>query len=119
MKTTLKKAGAALLGLSLLISSLAPPVAMAASDNEDEKKNVTVEGISSQEIENLLETYKVEEIAIADYKTVKIFDNNDNLVYSEKVYVCRFDEDARLLALLEQSDFLTEVNNVKIYKLDH
>ena len=119
MKTTLKKAGAAFIGLSIFITSLVPSMVMAGPGSNDDKKNVTVEGISSQEIENLLETYKVEEIAIADYKTVKIFDNNDNLVYSEKVYVCRFDEDARLLALLEQSDFLTEVNNVKIYKLDH
>ena len=118
MKTAINKVGAALIGLSILVTSLAPSMAIAGPRNEDKKKNATVEGISNQEIENLLEVYKVEETSISSYKTVKIFDNNDNLIYSEEVYVCRFDEDARLLALLEQSDFLTEVDDVKYYKLD-
>ena len=118
MKTAINKVGAALIGLSIFVTSLAPPMAIAGPGNEDEKKNATVEGISIQEIENLLEVYKVEETTIASFKTVKIFDKNDDLIYSEEVYVCRFDEDVRLLALLEQSDFLTEVDDVKYYKLD-
>lgn len=118
MKTTINKAGAALLGLSLLITTLAPTTLTAGTEREKEENNTTIEGITNQEIENLLEIYKVVETPIASYKTVKIFDKNDNLVYSEEVYMCRFDDDSRLLALLDQSDFLAEVEDVKYYKLD-
>ena len=119
MKSTLKKAGSALLGLSMLLATVAPPLAMAGSGNEGKTEDGNVEGVSNKEMELLLETYEIEELKISSYKTVKIYDENDNLVYAEKVSVTRLEDDARLLALIDKSDFLTEVNDVKFYKMDN
>ena len=93
------------------------PLAAANGLNDPETKDSTLITISEDEIQLLLETYKVEASDISTYKTVKVFDENDALVYSEDVDNARFDSDLRLKALLNQSDYLTEVNDVKYYKL--
>jgi hypothetical protein len=117
MKSILKKTGATILGLSFLLVSTNPLAAAEGIGNDNNKDSIAIEGISENEIQSLLEFYQVETPTLASLKTVKVFDANDVLVYSEDVSNSRFDTDVRLKAMLNQSDYLTEVNDVKYYKL--
>ena len=117
MNSILKKSGATILGLSFLLVSTNPLAAAEGIGNDNDKDSIAIEGISENEIQSLLEFYQVETPMPATLKTVKVFDANDVLVYSEDVSNGRFDTDPRLKAMLNQSDYLTEVNDVKYYKL--
>lgn len=119
MNITLKKAGTALLGLSMLLTVTGPPLLMAGTGHEGDKGNSKAGGVPDKEIALLLETYQLDKVRISAYKTVKIFDSNDNLIFSEQVAISRLDNDARLSGLIDKSDFLTEVDDVKYYKMDY
>ncbi len=75
--------------------------------------------ISKIEIDKLLAFYSIEEDIKIENVKVKIFDKNDELIYSTQVCPSLNECDERLNQFINQSDFITEVDNTKIYILNH
>jgi hypothetical protein len=74
--------------------------------------------ITEQEVNDLLTFASIDrEVEIENIK-IKIFGNNDDLVYSSIVCQSIYKCDERLNQLINQSDFITEVDNVRIYILN-
>lgn len=115
MKALIKKQVAALLGIGVLALSLSPGLVAKNTDpGTEENKEYK---ISQKEINDLLEIYKPEVIEPNTVINIKIYDQFDQLMYSDKVAVNQVPGDIRLNALLDKSDFLMDLDNTKIYKL--
>ena len=115
MKSLLKKRTALLLGLGVLTTAISPAIAAVNMDPENGK--IKVATITQEEIDNLLEIYKPQVQSSHTHLNVKIYNEHDHLIYSDKVELSKIDTDLRLSALLNGSDYITEIDNTKIYKL--
>ena len=72
---------------------------------------------TEEEINELLAHYPIEnEVEILRVK-IKIYNNNHELVYSTTVCSKEYDCNERLNLFISQSDFVTEVDNIRIYFL--
>ena len=100
---------------SWLALSLSPGLAAKNTDpGTEENKEFK---ISQKEINDLLEIYKPEVIEPKTVINIKIYDQFNQLMYSDEVAVNQVPGDIRLNALLDKSDFLMDLDNTKIYKL--
>jgi hypothetical protein len=117
MNTAKKTSLSLLTGLLVLIATLATPISNAsASDSTGNSMLPYI--ITEQEINELLSFASIDnEVKIENVK-IKIFGSNDDLVYSSKVCHSTFNCDERLNQLINQSDFITEVDNTRIYILN-
>ena len=103
-----------LTGLMVLLTSVTIPTAKAnVSNTEPIHYN-----ISDTEISTLLTYYSIADEVPLKNTTVKIFDKNDNLIFSDRVCQNLSECDERLNHFINQSDFLIEVDNTKIYILN-
>ena len=84
---------------------------------DPENGKIKVATITQEEIDNLLEIYKPPVPPSHTHLNVKIYNEHDHLIYSDKVELSKIDTDLRLSALLNGSDYITEIDNTKIYKL--
>jgi len=74
--------------------------------------------VTQHEINALLSYYSLDNRIEINNIKIKIFGKNDELVYSAKVCQNMYECDERLNLLLNQSDFITEVDDTKIYILN-
>ncbi len=118
MKTAKKTISRLLSGIFVLLATLAFSIPTASAGNEAGTSE-DLNKISEKEISTLLTAYDIfdENIKIQNI-TVKIYSTDDNLVYSAEVCQQEFDCDKRLNFLINQSDFLTEIDNTRIYMLN-
>lgn len=108
--------GSLFLGLTVLLATLATPIyAVSAGDPPGEK--ILPKTISEQESEALLTLYSLEEAVEVKNITVKIYNANDELIYSTEVCQRDFECDDRINRMINQSDFITEFDNTRIYYL--
>ena len=106
-----------LIGLTVLFATLAMPF-YAASAGEPVGKEILPNTVSEQEAEELIKLYElVNEVEVKNI-TVKIYNNNDELIYSVEVCKNDFECDERINQIVNDSDFVTEVDNTRIYYLD-
>ena len=106
-----------LLGLTVLFATLALPFSTAsAGDTAGEEILPTT--VSEQEVEALIKLYGWEEEVEVGNITVKIYDTNDNLIYSVKACQNALECDERINQIINASDFITEIDNTRIYYLD-
>ena len=103
-----------LTGLMVLLTSVAIPTAKANASNTESIHYK----ISDTEISALLTYYSITDEVPLKNTTVKIFDKNDNLIFSDRVCPNLSECDERLNHFINQSDFLIEVDNTKIYILN-
>ena len=117
MKPATKTSSRLLSGIFVLLATLAFSITTASAGNETGTSDDHYK-ISENEISALLTAYNVfdEDIKVQNI-TVKIYSTDDNLVYSAEVCQQEFNCDKRLNFLINQSDFLTEIDNTKIYML--
>ena len=74
--------------------------------------------ITEEEIHDLLVYANIyEEVKIENVK-IKIYGANDELVYSANVCHSIYNCDDRLNQIINQSDFITEIDNTRIYILN-
>jgi len=116
MKTFLHKLGAFAVSGSLLLASMVPAFA-SVPNVTDPKDNLDSSVISIGELENLLSIYSIPHVKPSPVTFVKIFDTDDQLIFSTKISKAEFPKDLRLQRLLDQSYFLTEVDDTKLYIL--
>ena len=112
-KTTLVLLTGLLVFLTSITLSLPEANAGIVTNNDSRHDN-----ISETEINALLKYYSLEDEIPIKNIVVKIYDMNDNLVFSDKVCQNLSECDERLNHLINQSDFLTEIDNTKIYVLN-
>jgi len=75
--------------------------------------------VTDTEIADLLDYYSLEEEAVEiENIYIKIFGRDDNLIYSTKVCQKDYECDERLNNFINQSDFITEIDNTRIYVLN-
>ena len=74
--------------------------------------------VTQHEINTLLSHYFIDNRIEIHNITIKIYGANDELVYSAKVCQNVYECDERLNLLINQSDFITEVDDTKIYILN-
>jgi len=105
----------------LLVAFTLPGIASTTNTNSsdsiythDKAKHQT---ITQQEANSMLAYYAIgNQVKIKHYK-VKIYSSNNELVYSASVCKHDFECDERLNLLINQSDFITEVDDTRIYFL--
>jgi hypothetical protein len=73
--------------------------------------------VTDQEVAALLAHYNPDEKMEIKNIKIKFYDKNDELVYSAKVCQQALNCDERLNQLINQSDFITEVDDTRIYLL--
>lgn len=113
-----RKLSSLVLGLSVLLATLATPT-YAAGAGLLTSEDVLPTTVSEDESEALLKEYKLDELVESiDNITVKIYNNNDDLIFSTEVCQRDFECDDRINRMINQSDFITEVDNTRIYYLD-
>ena len=107
-----------ILGLTVLLATLATPI-YAASAGTTTGEKVLPTTVSEEESESLLKEYQLEDmVETSNNITVKIYNNNDDLIFSTKVCQRDFECDDRINRMINQSDFITEVDKTRIYYLD-
>ena len=74
--------------------------------------------VTQHEINALLSQYSIDDKLEINNVKIKIYGNNDELIYSAKVCHNVYECDERLNLLINQSDFVTEVDDTKIYILN-
>jgi hypothetical protein len=74
--------------------------------------------VTQHEINALLSYYSLDRRIDINNIKIKIYGTNDELVYSAKVCQNVYECDERLNLLINQSDFVTEVDGTKIYILN-
>lgn len=116
MKSNIKRKAALILGIGVLATSLSPGIMANNLDPETGKKKKEFT-LSEKEVNNLLEIYQPMDEILPSHLKVKIYDQHDHLIYSDKVEFNKIDSDLRLNALLGKADLLTDIDNTKIYKL--
>jgi len=107
-----------LLGLTVLLTSLSLKSTNASASNISGNHPI-IFSISDSDIKNLLNFYDFEEETASENIMVKIYNKNDDLIYSTKVCPNLDECDDRLNQFINQSDFITEVDNIQIYILSH
>ena len=71
--------------------------------------------VTAQEISALLTQYRLEDEIKIKHIQINIFNKKDELIYSEKVCFKTFESDKKLNHRINQSDFITEIDNTRIY----
>ena len=122
MKTAKKTSLSLLTGLLILTATLASSFNNVSAGIPTENSILPYSTlpylITEQEANDLLTFASIDrEVEIENIK-IKIFGNNDDLVYSSIVCQSIYKCDERLNQLINQSDFITEVDNVRIYILN-
>jgi hypothetical protein len=75
--------------------------------------------VTENEIADLLDYYSLDEEAVEiDNIYIKIYNGDENLIYSTKVCQKDYECDERLNNFINQSDFITEIDNTRIYILN-
>ncbi len=74
--------------------------------------------VTQHEIDALLSYYSLDNSIKINNIKIKIYGDNDELVYSAKVCQFVYECDERLNLLINQSDFVTEIDGTKIYILN-
>jgi hypothetical protein len=117
MKKAKKTSFSLLTGLLVLIAIIASSFNNASAGTPTDNSLLPYP-ITDQELNSLLTFASIDrEVKIENVK-IKIFGNNDDLVYSSSVCQSTYNCDERLNQLINQSDFITEVDNVRIYILN-
>jgi hypothetical protein len=122
MNTAKKTSLSLFTGLLILIATLATSINNASAGNPTGNSllpySILPYSITDKEINELLSFASLDkEVEIENIK-IKIYGNNDDLVYSSNVCHSTYKCDERLNQLINQSDFITEVDNVRIYVLN-
>lgn len=65
-----------------------------------------------------MKLYKLSDETEVKNITVKIYDANDELIYSVEGCRNEIDCDERINQMINSSDFITEIDNTRIYYLD-
>lgn len=117
MNPAKKTFGALFSGLFVLLATLALPFNI-ASAGELTGNSIHPANVSELETKALLEIYGLEDEVEVNNITIKIYNADDNLIYSTEVCQKDYDCDDRLINFINQSDFITEVDNTRIYYLD-
>lgn len=118
MKPATKTSFRLLTGLLVLLATFAFSLSTAnagiKSGYNDPSTTVT-----DTEIADLLEYYSLEEEALEiENIYIKIYSGDDNLIFSTKVCQKDYECDERLNNFINQSDFITEIDNTRIYILN-
>gem|GEM_PF-5639517 len=104
--------GAVLVSSLLFTSAFALP----NKDNGTEpKKAPDTTIISTDEIDQLLATYNAKIVPPSTAVLIKIYSENDHLIFSLKVNRCDLEKDVRLQSLLDQAYYITEIDDTRIY----
>ena len=117
MNTAKKTSTRLLTGLLILLATLASSISN-ASAGIPTGSSILPYTVSEQDIKELLSFSSLkEDIKIENIK-IKIYGNDDDLIYSADVCHSAYNCDDRLNQLINQSDFITEVDNTRIYILN-
>ena len=122
MKTAKKTSLSLLTGLLVLIATFASSFNNASAGIPTENSvlpyAILPYTITDKEINELLSFASIDrEVKIENIK-IKIYGDNDDLVYSSNVCHNSYNCDDRLNQLINQSDFITEIDNTRIYILN-
>ena len=117
MKTAKKKSLSLLTGLLVLLSSLAFSINN-ASAGIPTGISILAFTVTEQEFNELLSYASIDEDVSVEKIKIKIYGSNDDLIYSADVCHSAYKCDDRLNQLINQSDFITEVDNIRIYILN-
>ncbi len=126
MKTAKKRSLSLLTGLLVLLATLAAPVTTASAGYHSGNMRTSIHSgnlilpntFTDTELIELLHFASLEIALTFENVEVKIYGNNDDLVYSTTVCPNENRWDERLNQLINQSDFITEVDNTRIYILN-
>ena len=117
MNHTRKTISNLFLGLTVLLATFAIPIT-GATAGEPTGNSIQPINISEEDSDALLEYYRLEGEVEVENITIKIYNNNDELIYSTEVCQKEYDCDERLIRMINDSDFITEIDNTRIYFLD-
>jgi hypothetical protein len=117
MKTAKKTSLSLLTGLLVLLASLALPINN-ANAGIPTGNSILPFTITTQEFNELLSYASIDEDVTVENIKIKIYGTNDDLIYSANVCHNVYKCDDRLNQLINQSDFITEVDNIRIYILN-
>jgi len=117
MKTAKKISLSLLTGLLVLLSSLAFSI-NSASAGIPTGISILAFTVTEQEFNELLSYASIDEDVSVEKIKIKIYGSNDDLIYSANVCHSEYKCDDRLNQLINQSDFITEVDNIRIYILN-
>jgi hypothetical protein len=126
MKTAKKTSLSLLTGLLVLLATLATPITSASAGNHSGNISTGIHSgnlilpttLSDDELTELLHFASLEVELSFENIEVKIYGNNDDLIYSSTVCPIANKCDERLNQLINQSDFITEVDHTRIYILN-
>lgn len=104
--------------LTVLLATLATPFYTASAGNPAGEK-VLPTTLSEEESASLIKLYQLSDEVEVKNITVKIYNNNDELIYSVEVCKNDFECDERINQIINNSDFITEIDNTRIYYLAH
>lgn len=107
-----------MLGLTVLLATLAAPIYAVSAGNPTGEK-ILPATVSEDETQALIELYGLEDEVEVKNITVKIYNNNDELIYSVEACLNDLECDERINHLINDSNFITEIDNTRIYYLDH
>ena len=116
MKTVNSTLKGLLLGIIVFLASVTLPN-LSATANPVLSNSIANYMPTDSEISELLAYYSVEELQVAQFIKVQVFNNNLDLIYTDTMCQNDYECDQRLNLMLNQSDFITEVDNKKIYML--
>ena len=117
MNTAKKTTSRPLTGLLILLTTLALSFNIASAGIPIGSSLLPI-SVSEQEYNDLLAFSNVDEDVKIENIKIKIYGNDDDLVYSANVCHSAYNCDDRLNQLINQSDFITEVDNTRIYILN-
>ena len=116
MNTANKTSISLLTGLLVFLASLALPINNASAGMPTDN-SILPYTVTEQEMNELLAFASIDEDNKIENIKIKIYGSNDELIYSAKVCHTVYNCDDRLNQLINQSDFITEVDNIRIYIL--
>lgn len=114
MKTATKLLRSLLIGLFVLLATLAFNFNYASAGTPTGSPDTTYR-ISEQEISSLLNYYTLDDEWEVKNIALKFYTQNAELVFSAQGCLKELDCDERINHLVNQSDFITEVDNTRIY----
>lgn len=117
MKTAKKTSLSLLTGLLVLLASLAFTT-NTASAGIPTGISILPYTVTELEFNELLEYASIDEDVTVEKIKIKIYGTNDDLIYSANVCHSAYKCDERLNQLINQSDFITEVDHTRIYILN-
>jgi hypothetical protein len=116
MKSTKKTSRGLVPWLLVLLTALSFSI-KAVSASYSDRNSETTSIVTEKDINDLLAFAKIDDDIVIQNINIKIYDLNDELIYAAEVCYNEYNCDDRLNQLLNQSDFITEIDNTKIYIL--